>query len=74
MVKIILDRILSATKKVKKAKRQVNQKAPGQVSECNDLVSYANTQGKNIPGKGTNKYQNMPVLAKAYQGQRGQNK
>lgn len=52
--------------RVMKAKRLIRRHL-GKYLNINDLVSYANTWGKNTPGRGTSKHQNIPVLAKAYQ-------
>lgn len=59
---------MSAIQKVKKAKKQVGQKATRQVPEQNS-TSYANTLEKNIPCRGNSKYLYVPGLFKAYQGQ-----
>ena len=58
-------RVLSATES--NEGKEVNQKASGQVSEHKWFSKLCKHRGKNTPGRGTSKHQNIPVLAKAYQ-------
>lgn len=58
-------RVLSATES--NEGKEVDQKASGQVSECKWFSKLWKHLGEEHSRRGTSKYQNIPVLAKAYQ-------